>query len=87
MTDVLIYTKSYCPFCTRAKALFDNLGVAYEEIDLEQEEDRKEEMVKKAGGRTTVPQIFIGGKHVGGCDDAFALHAEGRLRRMIEGKE
>lgn len=84
MTTVLIYSKDYCPFCQRAKALFDNLGQKYEEIDLMANPQRKSEMVSMANGRTTVPQIFVNGKHLGGCDDVYALHDKGELEPLLK---
>ena len=83
MADVLIYSKNYCPYCQRAKALFDKLDVEYEEIDLMANPQRKSEMVSMANGRTTVPQIFINGKHIGGCDDLYALHDQGGLEPLL----
>ncbi|MBA43344.1 MAG: glutaredoxin 3 [Magnetococcales bacterium] len=84
MTTVLIYSKDYCPFCQRAKALFDKLGQNYEEIDLMANPQRKSEMVSMANGRTTVPQIFVNGKHLGGCDDVYALHDQGKLEPLLK---
>lgn len=84
MANVLIYTKNYCPYCHRAKALLERLEQPYDEIDLEQQPDKRDEMIEKAMGRTTVPQIFIDGIHIGGCDDLFTLHAAGRLKRLLE---
>lgn len=69
---VVIYTKDYCPFCHRAKALLEQEGFTYEEIDIGHHPQRRDEMIEKAGGATTVPQIFIDGEHRGGCDDLFA---------------
>ena len=84
MTTVLIYSKDYCPYCQRAKALFDKLGQKYEEIDLMANPQRKSEMVSMANGRTTVPQIFVNGKHLGGCDDVYALHDKGKLEPLLQ---
>lgn len=84
MPAITVYTKDYCPFCHRAKALLDKLGAAYEEIDLVQEPQRRGEMIEKANGATTVPQIFIDDKHIGGCDDLFALHEAGKLEPMLK---
>ncbi|MBI1362400.1 MAG: glutaredoxin 3 [Proteobacteria bacterium] len=81
--DIVMYTKDYCPYCTRAKALLEQLGQTYTEIDLVKHPTRKDEMVERAHGRTTVPQIFIDDAHVGGCDDLFALHAGGKLKPML----
>lgn len=79
MTEILIYSKDYCPYCHRAKALFDELGYEYTEIDLIANPQKKSEMVSMASGRTTVPQIFINGEHIGGCDDLYALYENGSL--------
>jgi glutaredoxin 3 len=75
---ILIYTRDYCPYCHKAKALLDKKGASYTEIDLEKHPEKQPEMVTKAG-RTSVPQIFIDGKHIGGCDDLHALEAAGKL--------
>lgn len=83
MTEVLIYSSSWCPFCHRAKRLLTNKGVAFTEIDVDGKPDLRRQMVDKAGGRSTVPQIFIGGTHVGGCDDLYALDRAGKLDAML----
>ncbi len=82
MKEVLIYTKEVCPYCVRAKALLQRKGVAFSEIKIT-DDATKDEMIKKSGGRMTVPQIFIGEKHVGGCDDLYALEAAGKLGEML----
>lgn len=87
MSDVVIYTRSWCFYCRRAKALLERKRVRYEEIDVEFAPDREREMVLKAGGRTTVPQIFIGGRHVGGSDDLHALEAQGKLDELLGRRE
>lgn len=86
MADVTIYSSLLCPFCTRAKRLLKEKGVAFTEIDLMQEPLRRKEMIEKAGGLTSVPQIFIDGAHVGGCDELYALDAEGKLDPLLEGE-
>lgn len=83
MQDVVIYTKDYCPYCKRAKMLLAQKGVEFKEFDLVQQPDLKAKMVELAGGRTTVPQIFIGDTHVGGCDDLFALESSGKLDPLL----
>ncbi len=83
MKPVLIYTTNYCPYCVRAKTLLKQKGVQFEEIDVTDNEDLREEMTQKAGGRKTVPQIFIGETHVGGCDDLYALENEGKLDGLL----
>lgn len=83
MTDVTIYTTQICPYCVRAKALLDSKGVAYDEIDVGGDNALRAEMTQRAGGRRTVPQIFIGGRHVGGCDDLMKIARTGELDRML----
>lgn len=83
MARVEIYTKLFCGYCARAKMLLDEKGVAYEEYDLTMGGPQRAEMLERAGGRATVPQIFIDGTHVGGSDDLFALDADGRLDSML----
>lgn len=83
MADVLIYTSPICPYCVRAKKLLDAKGVTYQQIDIQAEPGRREEMVRLTGGRTTVPQIFIDGQPVGGCDDLYALDRAGKLNPLL----
>lgn len=83
MASIDIYTKAFCPYCHRAKALLDGKGVSYEEIDITFGGPRRGEMIDRAGGRTTVPQIFIDGRHVGGCDDLHALDSAGKLDPLL----
>jgi len=83
MPKVEIYTSPFCGFCHRAKHLLGQKNVAYEEVDVMMDGARKREMVQRAGGRTSVPQIFIGGEHIGGCDDLYALEAAGRLDEKL----
>ncbi|WP_353858098.1 glutaredoxin 3 [Azospirillum formosense] len=83
MADVVIYTTPFCPYCSRAKRLLDSKGVAYEEIDLYMQPGRREEMVQRAEGRMTVPQIFIDGKPYGGSDDIHALDRAGKLDPIL----
>lgn len=83
MAKIEIYTKAFCGFCARAKALLDSKGVDYEEFDLTMGGPRRQEMIQRANGRTTVPQIFIDGAHVGGSDDLAALEREGRLDALL----
>lgn len=85
MADVEIYTTMMCPYCYRAKALLERKGVAFQEIDVAMDPDRRMEMVARAGGRRTVPQIFINGHHVGGCDDLYELDSSGGLDPMLQG--
>lgn len=83
MPPVTIYTTPWCPYCQAAKALLDRKSVAYEEIDVDGEPALRQAMTQRAGGRTSVPQIFIGEKHVGGSDDIHALEARGELDRLL----
>jgi glutaredoxin 3 len=83
MASILIYTKAFCPYCTRAKRLLDGKGAAYEEIDISMGGPKRQEMLAKSNGRTTVPQIFIGDTHVGGSDDLAALERDGRLDALL----
>ena len=87
MAKVEIYTKFGCPYCTRAKALLAGKGVAYEEYDVTMDMAKRQEMLGKSNGRTTVPQIFIDGRHVGGSDDLAALERAGQLDPMLAGVE
>ena len=72
MANVEIYTKVTCPYCHRAKALLDQKGVSYQEIPIDGDAMKREEMIRRSG-RTTVPQVFIDAQHIGGCDDLYAL--------------
>ncbi|MBW7849310.1 MAG: glutaredoxin 3 [Rhodospirillales bacterium] len=84
MVNVEIYATDYCPYCTRAKKLLREKGVEFTEIDVAAQPGRRAEMMERAGGRHTVPQIFIDGRHVGGCDDLYALEREGRLDQLLK---
>ena len=83
MARVEIYSKSTCGFCFRAKRLLDEKGVDYEEYELTWGSPKREEMIQRAGGRTTVPQIFINGQHIGGCDDLHRLDRDGKLEQLL----
>ena len=83
MPAITIYTKVYCPFCTFAKSTLRSKGVAFEEIDLEEEPLRLPEMVRRAGGARTVPQIFINDEHIGGSDDLRRLDSSGQLDALL----
>ena len=83
MPEIIIYTTTYCPFCTRAKALLEKKGVKYTEINVTDDEEKRKEMIEKSG-RTIVPQIFINGKHVGGYDDLYALEEKGELDTLLK---
>lgn len=86
MPRVEIYTKFLCPYCTRAKRLLEAKGAGYEEHDITMDADKRREMIDRAGGRTTVPQIFVGGRHVGGSDDLHALDGRGGLDPLLRGE-
>jgi glutaredoxin 3 len=83
MTDVTIYTREYCGYCARAKALLDTKGIPYVEHDATYSKELRAEMIEKANGHSTFPQIFINGEHVGGCDDLHALDRQGKLDAML----
>jgi len=82
--DVVLYVAGWCPYCQRARGLLSKKGIQFREIDVDDDPKLREEMIARSG-RRTVPQIFIGEKHVGGCDDLFALDARGELDRLIQG--
>ncbi len=82
MTAVTIYTKSWCPYCAAAKELLTAKKVSFTEIEITGKADLRDEMMRRSG-RATVPQIFIGGSHVGGCDDLYALDRSGGLDAML----
>lgn len=83
MARVEIYSSMLCGFCYRAKRLLTGKGVAFEETDVTMSPSKRGEMTARAGGRTSVPQIFINGAHVGGCDELHALDAEGKLDALL----
>ena len=85
MARIVIYSSSYCPYCSAAKRLLAKKGVAYEEIDIDGYPAVREEMRAKSGGLNTVPQIWIGDVHVGGCDELHALDAAGKLDPLLAG--
>lgn len=84
MATVIMYKTPVCPYCVRAKALLERKGVAVQEIDITGSPDLMREMLKKSGGRKTVPQIFINGIHVGGCDDLHDLEHQGKLDDLLK---
>lgn len=86
MARVEIYIRPWCPYCHRARALLDARGVEYELIDLDTEPEREGEMIERAAGRMTVPEIFIDGHLVGGSDELAALAAAGRLDALLAGE-
>jgi len=83
MPRVEIYTKFMCPYCARAKALMTQKNISFEETDMTMGGAPRAEMIERAGGRTTAPQIFINGAHIGGCDDLMALDALGKLDSLL----
>jgi glutaredoxin 3 len=83
MPPIEVYTTPYCPYCTAAKDLLRRKGTEFTEIDVSTNSERMTEMVKRANGRMTVPQIFIGVTHVGGCDDLYALEDAGKLDPLL----
>lgn len=85
MAKVEVYTTMFCPYCSRAKALLERKGVAFEEFDAERGSKNRDDAIARSGGRATVPQIFIGGQAIGGCDDLMALDKAGRLDALLAG--
>lgn len=83
MAPVTIYTRQFCGYCARAKALLEAKGVAYVEYDATGKPEVREEMIARSNGGMTFPQVFIGDRHVGGCDDLHALDRAGRLDEML----
>ena len=84
MSNIVLYTTMFCPFCTRAKRLLAAKGVSYNEIDVGMDAAKRQEMMNRAGGRHSVPQIFIGDRHLGGSDELVALEQTGELDEWIE---
>ncbi|MFT6914807.1 MAG: glutaredoxin 3 [Motiliproteus sp.] len=83
MAKTVIYSTAYCPFCVRAKALLDRKEVAYEDIRVDLQPQLRSEMLARSGGSRSVPQIFIGDLHVGGCDELTTLERQGRLDALL----
>ena len=86
MAAIDIYTIKYCPYCADAKALLNKKNVSFKEIDVSRDGELRQAMIQRANGRTTVPQIFIGATHVGGCDDLYELDNEGKLDSLLNGR-
>jgi glutaredoxin 3 len=82
--EIVLYVTGWCPFCDRARALLAKKGLSFREIDVDEGAKLREEMMARSG-RRTVPQIFIGDRHIGGCDDLFALDGSGELDRLTQG--
>lgn len=83
MATIVMYSTGYCPYCTRARELLTSKGVSFQEIRIDEEPGKREEMISRSG-RRTVPQIFIDGQHVGGCDDLYALENQGHLDELLK---
>lgn len=83
MQKIDIYTKGHCPYCHRAKGLLEAKQASYNEIKIDVQPELRDGMIERANGRTTVPQIFIGDTHVGGCDDLFALEQQNKLDALL----
>ncbi len=83
MSRIEVYSSLWCPFCSRAKALLERKGVEYREIDVDRDPNLRQQMMQRAGGRRTVPQIFVDGRHVGGSDDLAALERAGELDALL----
>ena len=84
MPLVTIYTKPFCPYCLRAIALLKKKGVEFTEIEASRDMEKRQEMVQRAGGRATFPQIFIDDRHIGGCDDMMELEHRGELDPLLQ---
>ncbi len=80
---ITVYSSMLCGFCARAKRLLEAKGAKYDEIDIMLQPRRRPEMIERAGGRTSVPQIFIDGRHIGGCDELYALEQQGNLDPLL----
>ena len=85
MSQVTIYTKPYCPYCVRALGLLEDKGVAFTEIEAGFDPELRREMIQRSGGQATFPQIFIGERHIGGCDEMMALERSGQLDPLLHG--
>ena len=82
--NIIIYTSSLCGFCYRAKSLLKKKNIPFEEIDIDLDYSKRTEMIKKSGGRTSVPQIFFKDHHIGGCDDLYKLEEDNRLESFVK---
>jgi glutaredoxin 3 len=83
MSHVTVYTKPYCPYCVRALSLLEQKGIAFTEIEAGFDPEKRQEMIRRAGGRATFPQIFVGDLHIGGCDELMALERAGELDPLL----
>jgi glutaredoxin 3 len=84
MPQIDIYTQPWCPYCSRALSLFERKGIAVHEINAPHGSSERAESIRRSGGRTSVPQIFIGERHIGGCDDLMALDRAGKLDPLLQ---
>ncbi len=84
MPQIIVYSGPNCPYCVRAKALLDKKGASYEDFNVKADAAKFDEMLARTKGRKTIPQIFIDGQHIGGCDDLYALDAAGKLDAMLK---
>ena len=84
--DIVIYTTAFCPYCKAAKELLGQKGVPFQEIKVDGDRDARHAMSERAGGGTSVPQIFFGDTHIGGCDELFALERDGKLDPLLQGE-
>ena len=82
--NIIIYTSSLCGFCYRAKSLLKKKNIAFEEINIDLDYSKRNEMIKKSSGRTSVPQIFFKDRHIGGCDDLYKLEEESGLENLVK---
>lgn len=83
MTNIIVYSGPNCPYCDRAKALLNKKGVAFTDYNVKADAEKFAEMLSRSGGRRTIPQIFIADKHIGGCDDLYALEQAGSLNALL----
>ncbi len=83
MPDITVYSGPHCPYCVKAKELLKKKGAAFTEVDVKADPAQLEVMLARSGGRRTIPQIFIGERHIGGCDDLYALDAKGELDPLL----
>ena len=83
MSQVTIFTKPYCPFCIQALDLLEKKGVAFTEVEAAFDPEKRQEMIRRSGGRATFPQIFVGEQHIGGCDEMMALERDGKLDPLL----
>ena len=87
MAEVELYTTMFCPYCARARVLLERKSVSYTNIDIIEQPERRDEMIRRAGGRTSVPQIFINGEHIGGSDELVALERAGELDATLRSEK